>query len=255
MSSAGAPYLRRDRSPLTRFDLGPEGCFTSLAAAYDALGEMARARPDRWAGWKLGGTNHASRAAFGVSEGYFGPIDREEVLVASAGTPAEIPAAAPGFALAELKGEVEVALRLGPDGETADAWAVALEMPSSPIRNLPEAGVAALVADRCAAGALVLGPPRTGPVPDLAAARFVQELNGQEAATGGMADLVASPAALLAEFVTLARRHAMPLAPGQWVATGGITPCIAYAANDRLRILVDGQAELDLIIGTGILRP
>lgn len=241
--TAPGPYLRRDRSPLIRFDLAPEDCFTSLEAAYDALGVMARTWSDRWAGWKLGGTNHASRAAFGVSEGYFGPIDRDEMLIT--------PAAAPGFALAELKGEVEVALRLGPDGETADAWAVVLEMPSSPIRNLPGAGVAALVADRCAAGALLLGPVRPGPAPDLAAARFVQELNGQAAATGGMSDLVAPPAVLLAEFVALARRHAMPLVPGQWVATGGITPCIPYAPGDRLRVLLDGQAELDLVIGMG----
>jgi len=40
---------------------------------------------------------------------------------------------------------------------------VALEMPSSPITDM--LGVRALVADRCAAGALLLGPPQTGALP------------------------------------------------------------------------------------------
>jgi 2-keto-4-pentenoate hydratase len=245
------PYLRQGLSPpLETFDLEPDRCFRSLEAAYGAVSAMARAEPHRWAAWKLGGTNHTSRAAFGVSRCYFGPIYSQELRFVAPGRTFTTPA----HPLAELKGEVELALRLGPDGRTPDAWAVALEMPASPILNLLQAGVAALVADRCAAGALLVGtvrPIATGsPLPDFRTIRFTQECDGTEVAAGTVADdLVATPTELLAEFLELAHLHNMPVAAGQWVATGGITPCIPYAAGQRVKVLFDGAVELDLRIG------
>lgn len=258
--AAAGPRLRRELSPTVLFEAGPEACFPSLEAAYGALGAMARAEPWRWAAWKLGGTNHGSRAAFAVSAGYFGPIDARELRIPSLAVPRgeSVPESVPAplRPLAELKGEVELALRIGPDGHHPDAWAVALEMPASPIRNLPGAGVAALVADRCAAGELLLGPARAidagNPLPSFAGARFTQECDGTEVASGTVAgDLVAPPAMLLAEFLDLAAHHDMPVAPGHWVATGGITPCIPYVPGQRIRVLLDGIAELDLRIGNG----
>ena len=233
-------YLRRERSPLTPLRLSEAERPASLEAAYAGQAALQRAEPDRWGGWKLGGTNAASRAAFGVDRLYYGALERNEIL--------HRPACAPGFPLAELKGEAEIALRLAPDLCGADAWCVALEMPSSPLEGLPGIGVAALVADRCAAGALILGPLQEGPPP--ADGRLGQEIDGQLLAEGRIADLSAPPADLLAEFLALARSHGQPLAPGQWVATGGITACLPYRPGARLRLLFDGQPVLELRIAT-----
>jgi 2-keto-4-pentenoate hydratase len=231
-------YLRRERSPLRPVRLTEGQRPPSLEAAYAAQAALQRAEPERWGGWKLGGTNAGSRAAFGVGRPYYGALDRAEIL--------ENPTHAPGFPLAELKGEAEIALRLAPGLDGADAWCVALEMPSSPLEGLPEIGVAALVADRCAAGALVLGPVREGPPPS--DGRIAQEIDGQRLSEGRIADLSASPAELLADFLTLARSHGQPLAAGQWVATGGVTACLPYAPGSRVRVLLDGEPALDLLI-------
>jgi 2-keto-4-pentenoate hydratase len=243
MTAATAPYLRRDRSPLGARRLAPGELPVSLDAAYAGMAALTAAEPGRWGGWKLGGSNHASRAAFGVDRLYYGAIDCTEIL--------DRPVRAPGFPLAELKGEVEIALRIAPGGVGYDAWCIALEMPSSPLLGLPGIGVAALVADRCAAGALLLGPVREGPLPDLSAARFAQEIDGTLQGESGIDALVAPPADLLADFRALAADHGAPVAAGHWVATGGITPCLPYRPGARVRIFHDGAAVIDTVIDTG----
>lgn len=238
-----ASFLRRGKAPLSPTTLARSALSPSLDDAYRALATLQGADPSQWGGWKLGGTNHGSRQAFNVDRLYYGAIDHDEILAA--------PAIAPGFALPELKGEVEVALRLDAAMTGYDAWCVALEMPASNIQNLLELGVIALVSDRCAAGALLLGPVRAGRLPDLSGARFAQRINGETLGEAGLDALVGEPEALLAEFLALARAHGASLRPGQWVATGGITPCLPYAAGDRVEILMDGAVELDVAIQAG----
>jgi 2-keto-4-pentenoate hydratase len=125
------------------------------------------------------------------------------------------------------------------------AWAVALEMPSSAIANLPDAGVAALVADRCAAGALLLGPVREGPLPDLSAARFTLSRDDEQLGEAGYEALVADPVEILREFMTVSRRYGFAPTPGQWVSTGGITPCYGFAPGERAVVRLDGAVEID----------
>lgn len=236
-------YLRTVRSPLEAVTLDDSTRPASLAEAYASMAaEVARGR---WAGWKLGGTNHGSRAAFQVNELYFGAIDAEEVR--------DRPARAPGYPLYELKGEVEVAVRIDASGEGFDAWCVALEMPSSPITNLVPSGVAALVADRCAAGALLIGPiqPRET-IAATQSAHFTLEIAGETASTGTWDDLVAPPQRCFEDFLILARKLGFTPAPGQWVATGGITKCIAFAVGQRVRVLLDGEPVLDFVADEGL---
>lgn len=237
------PYLRRVQSPVTGLRLSPLDLFPSLEAAYAALAALQAPEADRWGGWKLGGTNHGSRAAFGVDRLYYGAVARDEIL--------ERPDKAPGFPLYEIKGEVEIALRVAPDGTGFDAWCVALEMPSSPLEGLVELGVVALVSDRCATGALLLGPVETGPLPS-AEARFVQRINGVVAADSDMAgSLVGTVDEIFADFLAMARAHGAPVTGGDWVAIGGITPCLPYAKGDRVEILLNDTVVLDVTIDTG----
>jgi len=231
-------YLRQERSPLSAVTLGGDTAPASLSDAYAAMAVEIGRDSQRWGAWKLGGTNYGSQAAFNVTRGYFGAIDRSEIL--------SQPSIAPGFALFEVKGEVEVALRIAADGQGFDAWCVCLEMPSSPITNLPEAGVAALVADRCAAGALLLGAEK--PVASLSEtenAHFTLEIDGEAASVGTLADLVAPPVACLEDFLTLAAETGFQPKAGDWVATGGITKCIAFKPGAHVRVLFNEDVVLD----------
>ena len=231
-------YLRQERSPLSAVTLGGDTTPASLSAAYAGMAVEIGREPDRWAAWKLGGTNYGSQAAFNVTRGYFGAIDRTEILWE--------PAIAPGFPLFEIKGEVEVALRIAADGQGFDAWCVCLEMPSSPITNLLEAGVAALVADRCAAGALLLGAEKpVSRLNETESASFTLEIDGGAASVGTLADLVASPADCLEDFLALAAETDFKPKAGDWVATGGITKCVAFKPGAHVRVLFNEDVALD----------
>lgn len=239
MSVGAAPYRRQERSPLQRITLAPEALPATLDAAYAAMRSDLASEPGRWGGWKLGGSNHASRAAFGVSQPYFGALDRKEIL--------HQPDHAPGFALCEMKGEVEIALRIAPDGRGYDAWCVALEMPACPINNLMDLGVRALVADRCAAGALLLGPIQSPPLSDLATARFALLADGVELSAADITALIAPPEVLLVEFLALLARHGIPPRSGDWVATGGITACCTFTSGARVQVQMDGSDVLNFV--------
>ena len=52
------PYVRRERGPAQGFRLGPEQVHADIAEAYAAVAAVMDEAPDRWTGWKLGGTNH-----------------------------------------------------------------------------------------------------------------------------------------------------------------------------------------------------
>lgn len=236
-------YLRQTLSPLAPITLAKADLAPDLATTYRAMAAHLAAFPGPWAGWKLGGTNHASRAAFGVTTGYFGALAQSEILIQ--------PEYAPDFALCEMKGEVEIALRLAADGKSHDAWCIALEMPASPIRDLVDLGVRALVADRCAAGALLLGPVHEGAFGGLSTSRFILRADGEDLSVADMTALVASPEELLAEFLALARETGFAPRPGDWIATGGITACKPFSPGARIQVLLDTQVELDFLATDG----
>jgi 2-keto-4-pentenoate hydratase len=239
MTEGGQVYLRPGRGGTTPLVFTKADLPATLDAAYAALAAVQAKNPGHWGGWKLGGSNHASRAAFGVDRPYYGALAQDEILMQ--------PSVAPGRPLAELKGEVEVALRLDPSCAGHDAWCVALEMPASALVDLVGLGVVALVADRCAAGVLVLGPVQYGPLPG-PQARFGQRINGVARGEFGQETLVDTPTAILTGFLAMARGHGAALAPGQWVATGGIGPCLGYMPGDRVEVTLDGRTVIDIVV-------
>lgn len=224
--TGGGRYVRRTARPLDPVTPGPDDLPDTLDEAYAAIGAALAGVP--LGGWKIGGSNHASCAAFGVDTPYYGALRADEVMPAGA--------AVPGFALAEWKGEVEFALRLDADARGYDEWCIALEMPASPLTNLPQAGVAALVADRCAAGALLLGEVVEGALPPLEGAPMVLHVDGREIDRADVTALTAHPEAILTQSLALMRAHGQTPAAGQWVATGGVTACHALPATGRVEV-------------------
>lgn len=210
------------------------------------------------AAWKLGASSAGTRLVFGTDEIYFGPLVDAEVWRASA-SPAHRPP--PVF-----RAEAEIAFRLAADlppgsarssdpSDHFDAWAPALEAPYSAVENLPQAGLRALLADRCAAGALFLGRER----PNIFDSDIDSELaicaGGEVLAASRARDgLVMAPLAAAMAFLDQAKVHGVPLKRGQWVATGGITSCVDLPLDGRaitLRLNGDIEFTLDLDLAEG----
>lgn len=190
------------------------------------------------AAWKLGGTNKKTQDAFKVSEAYYGPIFESEF--SSVKNLGKLPD------LSLLKGEAELALRLtsfGADkrnsdntksGFMFDQWAVAIEFPYSVFSDLPSAGVAALVVDRCAAGALILGPSQQGLPPDEFCVTI--DLDGKLESSGNQDAMLLHPIDAALEFRELAFEHGFKLNAGQWISTGGLTSCLRFTKENKLTL-------------------
>lgn len=252
-------YVRRVLAPLEPLTLNPDAVPADLNEAYGLVRDEVGEGRGFGAAWKLGGTTPTTRRIFRVEALYFGPLNESEILVE--------PTRAPGRPLAEIKGEAEIALRIapsaaerlrsGPDAVRAaplsdlfDTWCVALEMPASPIANLVDAGVAALVADRCAAGALLLGPVHAyGATTDWTGARLRIEQDGAVIAEGGSDSLV-DPADICArDFLVEALRHGFRPAPGQWISTGGLTPCVGFRRDAEVVVTFDDRPVVRFTVG------
>jgi 2-keto-4-pentenoate hydratase len=128
-------------------------------AARAALAQIDGTPP----GWKLGGTNTHTRSVFDVARAYFGPLKASEILEGDGSS-----VALAGLIAPKVEPEICVAFTADLDparhgGDVAalrallDHVALGLEIPDTILSAPPEAGVWSLMADRCAAGALVLG--------------------------------------------------------------------------------------------------
>ena len=228
-----APYLRRSSVPGEWAEHG--GAWPSLDAAYVAVCDALNGPV---AAWKLGGTNEATRQAFNVSTLYFGPLYTDEVFAAD--QPMELP-------LLQTQAEVEIAIRIGVNG--FDAWCFAAELPSCPLRNVAASGVATLVADRCGAGALILGPVRR--LAEGWSGDITLNIGGAAVARGHADRLIADPIAIAAQFVGLARRYGFAPKQGDWIATGGLTPCVPIPRTGAVTVAVDGRPEFTFSMAAG----
>jgi 2-keto-4-pentenoate hydratase len=244
-------YVRQGLSPAAaeRFHMDPSCAAPNLEDAYCRVRNVTSRDPLFGAAWKLGGTTAITRTAFDVDTVYFGCLHAREVV--------HQPTTLSVGHLCETKGEAEIAVRLsnnirkmdienlrrlrGSDprlrNTLIDAWCLALEMPASAILNLPDAGVTALVADRCAAGCLILGPEQSVPSdPWIDRQLIALEQEGTVIARGDVAALIAPPIDCTIDFCLEALRHGFDLRPSQWVSTGGLTPCASLARNGNIML-------------------
>lgn len=230
-----------------------------IGGAYRTAARALGLDGGRVAAWKLGATTAGTRKLFSTDTVYFGALTEAEVWIAGESPPHRPP---PLF-----RAEAEIAFRLQKDVEIGsagsivadfdpemifDAWCPALEAPYSCIENMAEAGLVALLADRCAAGALFLSQPRADVLDPAIDEQFAIIVDGTMVAAGtAPAALLMSPMAAALDFLVRAGEAGMPLAKGQWISTGGITPCIDLPVDGRsitLRHAGRDQFALDLVI-------
>jgi 2-keto-4-pentenoate hydratase len=228
---------------------------SSIEGAYDIASATIGILGAQVAAWKLGATTAGTRRTFATESIYFGALLPEEVWTATDG--AHVPAPA------ILRGEAEIAFRLAvdiasekseaaqsrPASELFDAWAPAIEAPYSSLENLVEAGLRALLMDRCAAGALYLGAAR-GNVIDPGINGLLEICADGSCIAQGTAReaLLMPPLDAARGFLQVAATQGVNLRRGQWISTGGITPCVPLPAGKPIQLMLDGQTEFNLVV-------
>lgn len=227
----------------------PDGlrCPLDLDEAYRA--GLAALDGEPPAAFKLGGTNARTRAAFNVVRPYFGALRHGEL--AASGDRLD-----PGAFIAPV---VEPEIVIAFDRDWAPAieprdhaelraglgWvSLGLEVPDTPLCHPPDDGIAALLADRCAAGALVIGDHLDPDVLDqLEAGEAEMSVDGQSASRtvpdcrliGGVLDAVRD---VLCVFGVLG----VTLPAGTPIATGGLAPAIPLTPGSRISVELAGHA-------------
>lgn len=247
-------YHRTDHSNFPIY-LHSENIPPSLDEAYSLIKKELTLWEEAPAAWKLGGTSHTTSRLYSVSAPYFGMLKASEVW----SSPCSLRLKDKQHTSVEL----ECILRLGQSfssilhaGEETliscplellfDLWAWGLEMPFSPIANLPELGLPALVADRCAAGSLVLGTPHKflpNSPEEWKEARVQLAIDGKIQAEGKIEALTTPPDICVRRFLVEALRYDFMPMPGQWIASGGLTPCFSLALARKVEVLRASQNE------------
>lgn len=254
----GLPVSARELLELRRCSrrrtFSPSELPNSVASAYETAAAVLGLLGEPTAAWKLGGTNTKTRETFATDEVYFGGLTVAEVW--HAGDPT-VPPCLPVF-----KGEAEIALRLAHDissdqdpsldsrcsSDLFDAWAPALEAPYSCVDDLRTAGLKALLMDRCAAGALFLGCLRQNVDDDTMHAPIEIVVGGEARATADTSALLMPPAAAARDFLRLARKAGFTLRKGQWISTGGLTPCIPLPHDEPVELRFAGDTVFSVVV-------
>jgi len=227
----------------------------NIEAAYDLAASTIGYLGTQVAGWKLGATTAGTRRTFATNDIYFGALLPQEIWASTeSGSPP-----APPF----LQGEAEIAFRLavnvasedseaalaGPATELFDAWAPAIEAPYSCLDNIAEVGLRALLMDRCAAGALYLGTTRPNIHDDAIEQMLEIFADGARVAQGNAKTaLLMTPLEAALGFLKLAAAKGAQVRRGQWISTGGITPCVALPFLSPIRLVLGGQTEFNLVV-------
>jgi 2-keto-4-pentenoate hydratase len=227
----------------------------TVAAAYDMAAATLGLLGAQPAGWKLGATTAGTRRAFATDEVYYGALLPCEIWDSTQ------PGAPPAPRV--LRGEAEIAFRIAldipfadseaalrsPDTDIFDAWAPAIEAPYSCIDNIAEAGLRALLMDRCAAGALYLGEPRPD-VHDPALEQMLEIFADNVCLAQGAAhtSLLMSPIDAARCFLQIAAVQGVSVHRGQWISTGGITPCVMLPFNQPIGLSLGGVQVFNLVV-------
>ena len=229
-------------------DVDKEGVRPADRAA--AIGAaLAQLRGEAPAAWKLGGTNPATRDVFAVDAPYFGPLKADEafssgIVLDRGAYPAPLrdePEIAVAFACgfapqAERRSEEELRAAI-------DWVAPAIELPGSALADPASAGVDWLVADRCAAGALVVGEKRdAASLAALERAAISLRRDG-EACAGPAMTLIGGVLGAVADTLVEFTRFGLSLEKGVILATGGLAPAVAVDACSRIEAEFATPAE------------
>lgn len=190
-------------------------------------------------GWKLGGTNTVTRDIFDVDLPYFGFLQSDQIAITDGAN----------IFNQHNMFELEYCVWLPENFNklydyTFDEirnWSITfgLEFPYTQIENIPEKGVSHLVADNCAAGYLVASDHKIDYQPS---DDFTLLVNGEVYAS--RIELINEVCFLVRKFLDEARLRHAPIAFGQIIATGGLTPLIDLNNGDRVQVVYHNDLVL-----------
>jgi 2-keto-4-pentenoate hydratase len=221
----------------------PDGDIGAAYAVQSAWVADQLAAGDRVAGRKIGLTNQAVQAQFGVGQPACG------FLLASMDCPQRQPVDAGRLLQPRVEAEVAFVLARdldiadpGPDDVLAATGAVvaALEIADSRVAAW-DISIVDLVADNCAAGLFTLGAERRPPGGlDLAACPMRLWRNDEEVSSGTAAASLGHPAIAVAWLAATARSFGRPLRAGEIILSGSLGPVIPAAPGDRFTAEIGG---------------
>ena len=207
---------------------------TDLPATPEQAYAVSRSQIRDAAAWKIGGANPWSRKIFNNQEIFFGPLHEQE-LVSGTDT-----LSLQGL-LAPLA-EPEVMLEIADWSATTPVarfsrMALGFEIPATVLPQDLKPELMGQIADRAGAGALWLTGIRAFDLACFEHPLLVEMLlNGQDPIPGSTENVISGPLGAAAEFMSLALRYDMPLASGQWIATGGLCPAVPVRPGDHLAL-------------------
>lgn len=216
----------------------------SLKDAYNIQKSVVKKLNLNIGGWKLGGTNKTSREIFSCSHLYCGPIDSKNIILSNTNKYFNwtLPT--------KPQGEAEISFRLSSNIQNlcklnnkndvfsyVDALAPSLELPYSVIDKNQNKELSLLISDLCGSGYLVLGdviPIQRFKSSAYEAIEIIQSSTRLE--SGSTKNIIGSPKLSLFEFLNFAFENKLKLTKGQWIATGGCTPCTELVFNSRIQV-------------------
>lgn len=211
----------------------------SIHDAYRIQNDIIKLLP-KLGGWKIGGSSYETQKIFNTHEIYFGPIlsmsihdlfNHEKTVY-----------------FKNNMVEAELAFRLSDNiniKTISDPWALvdriapSLELPYSSINNIPKYGLCCLVADCCASGGLILGKsfPINEKTKHLSQTIEVEiHQNKKLVSSGSVKSMFKRPIDVIHDFINKARENNFTITPGQWVASGGLTPCKPISTDERVDV-------------------
>lgn len=227
--------LKAARAAVHQAELTP----TDLPADPETAYNLALAESSSVAAWKIGGANPWSRKVFGNTEVFFGALYPQEIYFDTCtleSGPLHAPLAEP-----------EIMLEIAEPGAMHPATAfgrmgLGFEIPASVLPDDCKSHLTGQILDRAGAGALWIGAAR--PI-DLAQLEtpFVSEFAHNENApvAAHSTNVFGGPLGASMEFLRLACAHGAALRPGQWIASGGLTPAVPVSPGDRLSFAALGE--------------
>ena len=183
-------------------------------------------------GWKLGGTNFSSLKAFNTDGLYFGPIEKRAIITNNEHVDKNL--SLDGFSgeleiIAELKNNINDTYS-NINSRYNFFWGI--EYPVSQLK-FPDDGLPMLIADCSAAGYLVVGPQLD--IEDITETKQFSLVTKNETVLHGQTkNLTGSVEQILEEFERRLADYGLNLTPGDYVATGGMSACMALPGYKNL---------------------
>jgi 2-keto-4-pentenoate hydratase len=244
---------RADRRPCPPVrTILPPGDIDTAYAVQSAWVAGQLAAGDRVIGRKIGLTNAAVQAQFGVGEPDFG------TLLASMDCPEGAPVDTGRLLQPRIEAEIAFILArdldapdLGPDDVLAATGevAAALEIVDSRVAGW-DISIVDTVADNASAGLFTLGRDRRPPGGlDLTGCPMLLRRGAEEVSRGTGAASLGHPAIAVAWLANAARSYGHPLRAGEIVLSGSLGPIVSVVRGDEFTAEIGGLGRVTAVFG------